>query len=140
MASQAAFREATGPIGTFINVLDAATWMYAAYPYINAYLDPPKSLDELQDAVANRQKGYDIHHIVEQTPAARDGYTRTLIDGPANRVRIPTLKHWEITGWYMRPNKAYGGLSPREYLRGKSWAERSRVGLDALIQHKVLKP
>jgi hypothetical protein len=51
------------------------------------------------------------------------------------------LKHWEITGWDMRGhNDAYGGLSPREYLRGEDWDERRRVGLDALIRFGVLKP
>jgi hypothetical protein len=55
-------------------------------------------------------------------------------------VRVPTLKHWEITGWYMTKNKDFGGVSPRDYLRGKSWDEKVRVGRDALIRYKVLKP
>ncbi|HEV7911754.1 MAG TPA: hypothetical protein VGP28_11885 [Methylocella sp.] len=54
--------------------------------------------------------------------------------------RIPRLKHWEITGWYMRGNKRFGGLSPREYLRGKDWDERRQVGLEALIEAGVLEP
>jgi hypothetical protein len=89
---------------------------------------------------ARPRKGYDTHHIVEQTPAEEDGFPRTMIDFPGNLVRIPRFKHWEITSWSMTKNKAFGGLSPREYLRGKDWAERTRVGLDALIQHGVLKP
>ena len=36
---------------------------------------------------------------------------------PENLVRIPTFKHWEITGWYMKKNFDYDGLSPRDYLR-----------------------
>ncbi len=28
-----------------------------------------------------------------------------LIDGPDKLVRVPRLKHWEITGWFMRGNK-----------------------------------
>jgi hypothetical protein len=63
-----------------------------------------------------------------------------LINGPDNLVRIPTLKHWEITGWYMTKNENFGGLSPREYLRDKDWAERRRVGLFALIDKGVLEP
>jgi hypothetical protein len=55
-------------------------------------------------------------------------------------VRISTLKHWQITGWFMTPNEDYGGLSPRAYLRGKSWEERRRGGLRALVDHGVLKP
>ena len=50
------------------------------------------------------------------------------------------MKHREITGWFMTPNKSFGKLSPREYLRGKSWEERRKVGLDALIDAGVLIP
>jgi hypothetical protein len=63
-----------------------------------------------------------------------------LIDGPENLVRVPTQKHWQITGWYLTRNKLFGGLSPRAYLRGKSWEERQRVGRMALIEFGVLKP
>ncbi|MGB6174904.1 MAG: hypothetical protein WBF43_00860 [Methylocella sp.] len=79
---------------------------------------------------------------MEQTPARDDKkIPDALIDEPDNLVSIPRLKHWEITGWFMRGNNDdYGGLSPREYLRGKSWDERRRVGLDALIDAGVLKP
>jgi hypothetical protein len=85
-------------------------------------------------------KGYDVHHIVEQTPARDNRIPDALIDGPDNLVLIPRLKHWEITGWYMHGNERYGGRSPREYLRGEDWDERRRVGLDALIRFGVLKP
>jgi hypothetical protein len=74
-----------------------------------------------------------------QTPA-RDHIQDTLIDGPDNLVRVPRLKHWEITGWFMSPQAAFDDLSPREYLEGKSWERRREVGIDALIRFKVLKP
>ena len=82
----------------------------------------------------------DIHHIVERTPAEQAGFPRALIDGPENLVRIPTMKHWEINAWYMKSNDNFGGLSPREYLRGKSWEKRVQVGQEALIEFGVLKP
>ena len=63
-----------------------------------------------------------------------------MIHGPENLVRIPRFKHWEINAWYMKRNRAYEDLPPRDYLRGKDWATRTRVGLDALTQHGVLKP
>ncbi len=134
-----------GPAGEFVVALEAAAetafWLYDKYPYFKAYLDDPKSLEELQRAVRQPQKGYEVHHIVEQTAAEREGHLRADIDGPDNLVRIPTLKHWEITGWFMRgENEDYDYLSPREYLRGKSWEERRRVGLKALINAGVLKP
>jgi hypothetical protein len=130
-----------GAAGPILNGLEIASWVVeAGGPYIEAYSDPPKSLQELQDAVSTPATGYDIHHIVEQTPAEQDGLPRSLIDSPDNLVRIPTLKHWQITGWYMVRRDAYGGISPRTYLRGKDWGERTRVGYRALIENGVLKP
>jgi hypothetical protein len=107
---------------------------------IEAYRDEPKTLEELQRGVSTPKRGYDIHHIVEQTSAERDGFPRSMIDGPDNLVRIPRLKHREINGWYGRLNEEFGGRSPREYLRGKDWSERFTIGVDALIKFKVLKP
>ncbi len=127
-------------MGTFINVLEGVYWAYKAAPYVQAYLDPPKSLHQLQRAASNPAKGYDIHHIVEQTPAEKDSYPRSMIDAPDNLVRIPTLKHWQITGWYMTSTERFGGLTPRQYLRGKSWQERQTIGKDALARFGVLKP
>ncbi|MFH1553453.1 MAG: hypothetical protein ABII76_01115 [Pseudomonadota bacterium] len=65
---------------------------------------------------------------------------REMIEGPENLVRISRLKRWEITAWYQSKNAEYDGLSPRGFLKDKSWAERQRVGLEALIDHGVLKP
>jgi hypothetical protein len=125
----------------YLRLLQAAYWITTqALPYIRAYLSPPKTLIELQQDVLNPQIGYDIHHIVEQTPARKEGFSDDIIDGADNLVRIPTLKHWQINGWYGRKNDKYGGLSPRDYLRGKSWEERMRVGKEALMQFGVLKP
>ena len=129
------------PAGTILNTLDIASWVAEGFaPYVEAYSDPPKSLEELQDAVSTPAPGYDVHHIVEQTPAEQDGLPRSLIDSPDNLVRIPTLKHWQITGWYMTPSEDFGGLSPRSYLRGKSWEERVQVGYRGLVRFGVLKP
>jgi len=121
-------------------ILQVGTWLDEFLPTIEAYRDPPKTLEELQRAVWIRRNGYDIHHIVEQTPAEQEEFSREVIDAPENLVRIPRLKHWQITGWYGRANYDFGGKSPREYLRGKDWNERVRVGIEALILHGVLKP
>ncbi|MGH6840693.1 MAG: hypothetical protein ACREDV_01145 [Methylocella sp.] len=133
-----------GAAGEYLTALEAAAegalWLYDKYPSIKAYLDGPKSLEELQRYVGKPRNGYDVHHIVEQTAADRDDHSWDDINGPDNLVSIPRLKHWEITGWYMRGNERYGGLSPRQYLRGKDWDERRRVGLDVLIRFGVLKP
>jgi hypothetical protein len=94
----------------------------------------------LREAVDNPKPGYQIHHIVEQTPAAHDGFSEEQIESGDNLVLIPTMKHREITTWYQTPNPDYDWLSPRDYLRGKSWDERREVGIYALTKFKVLKP
>jgi hypothetical protein len=128
-----------GRTSSFLAILDALSWLDTDRPFIDAYLDEPRSLDELQRGVAEPKRGYNVHHIVEQAAADEDGFSRELIDGPDNLARIPALKHWQITGWYMTKNEKFGGLSPRDYLRGKSWDERTRIGQDALVRFEILK-
>jgi hypothetical protein len=84
--------------------------------------------------------GYNIHHIVEQTSARQDGHSEAKINAAENLVRIPTLIHREITAWDNTKTDDFGGLSPRNYLRGKSWQERRDLGLRKLIEFGVLKP
>jgi hypothetical protein len=105
--------------GTAAEVVASSSWLYYAFPYINAYLDPPKSLGELNELASMPQTGYDIHHIVEQTPAAQVGFPRKLIDRDDNLTRIPTLKHWQINAWYQTKSRDFDNMSPREYLRYK---------------------
>jgi hypothetical protein len=50
-----------------------------------------------------------------------------------------TLRHLDINGWYSTPNAKYDGLSPRDYLRDKSWDEQMQVGLSVLKQHRVIQ-
>jgi hypothetical protein len=131
-------------IGAFVAAYQVLSWLDTDRMLIDAYQDPPKSLNELQQAVSDPRFGYNIHHIVEQTPA-RTGegefrFPESMINSPDNLVRIPTLKHWEITGWYAKKNPEFGDLSPRDYLRDKDWSERVRVGHRALIETEVLKP
>jgi hypothetical protein len=122
-----------------LNALDAAIWIHSGLPYIRAYLDPPKSLEELQQAALTPRRGYDKHHIVEKTPAARGGFPESLIEGQDNLVLVPTLKHWQITAWYMTKNKEFSGETPREYLRNSAWSERVHVGHSALVKFGILK-
>jgi hypothetical protein len=126
----------------FFIALMGAAWVADKYlPYIITYQDPPRSLQELQQAaLLPTSQYYNDHHLVEKKAAADDGFPASMIDGRENIVRIPTLKHWLITGWYQIPNSSFGDVSPREYLRGKSWEERVRVGTQALIRFGVLKP
>jgi hypothetical protein len=122
------------------HVVEGADWFSEYEPSVQAYFDSPKTLPELQQAVSAPKPGYDIHHIVEKTSAEQDGFPPWMINGPENLVRIPRFKHWEVTSWYMTKKRDYDELSPRDYLRGKDWNERIKVGLRALIRHGVLKP
>ena len=94
-------------------------WLQDYQDVIQANRDPPRTLKELMDGVGKKRPGYDDHHILEQTAAERWGLTRSEIDDPSNLVSIPRLKHYQITGWYAKPNRDYGGLSPREFLSDK---------------------
>lgn len=139
-AARALLRGARGPVGLLITVAEGVAWLHRYYPWIEAYFDPPTSLDELRrNAAGGAADGYDIHHIVERTPAEQDGFPRLLIDGPNNLVRIPRLKHWEVNAWFETPNEDFQGLTPRQYVRGRSWDERFEVGLDALKEKGVLE-
>ncbi|MBV9394804.1 MAG: hypothetical protein JOZ84_10360 [Methylobacteriaceae bacterium] len=121
--------------------LAAPGWFQRRFlDWVVASNEPPKTLEELQQISSWPRPGYDIHHIVEQGPAEQDGFPRSQIDAPENLVQIPTLRHWQITAWYARSNPDFDWLTPREYLRGQSWDERTRVGLDALVRFGVLAP
>ena len=85
------------------------------------------------------EPGYQDHHIVGQHADNRAQFGDSLIDSPENLVRIPTLKHIDISAWYSTRNDGFDGLSPGDYLRGKDWDEQMRVGLDRLRESKVLK-
>jgi hypothetical protein len=134
--------EQTPAVETALAIVAASRWLYENSPAILSYLDSPKTLGELQRAALQNPKappGYEKHHIVEREAARSAGFREVLVEGWENIVLIPTYRHHEITSWFMTLNKDYDGLSPREYLRGKSWVERYRVGLKALIIFGVLK-
>jgi hypothetical protein len=140
-ALEATAEAISGPVGDFLLVLETTYWLARSLPSIYSYLDPPKTWEELQK---NPKRGYDEHHSVEQW-SEQDDIPRGLIDSDGNLVRIPRLKHWEINGWLGRPNEEFldaqlNQMSPRDYLRGKSWEERYRFGLDVLKKFGVLKP
>lgn len=111
-----------------------------AYPYVSAYFDPPKSLEDLQAAAQSPSVvGYEDHHVVEQATANPDGSEDALVDAPNNLARIPTVKHWELNSWYQTRNRELNEMTPRQFLEGKSWDERRRVGLMGLRHIGVLK-
>jgi hypothetical protein len=124
----------------FMGAIANVEWLQDRQALILAAAAPPQTYEEMQAGVGKKRPGYDDHHVVEQTWAEYFGFSRDQIDDPENRVSIPRLKHWEITGWYATRSDEFGGRSPREYLQDKTWAERRTVGLRALERFGVLVP
>ncbi|MGE0500193.1 MAG: hypothetical protein AB7O76_04570 [Rhizobiaceae bacterium] len=122
-----------------IREFEVAAWVYDhARDRIVAFLEPPKTLEELYAQGRGPKPGYDEHHIVEKG-SARGVFPDDLIDGDENVVLIPTYRHWEITRWYSQTNSDFGGLSPRAFLRSEPWHIRQQIGLEALRKFGVLK-
>jgi hypothetical protein len=122
-----------------VSTLAKYAWMQRYSAELQSYSDLPKTIDELIAGVDNPRAGYQIHHIVEQTAARRNPFPESFIESRANKVLIPTMRHWDITRWYTKENETFGNKSPRYYLEGRSWAVRYQVGLEALKLHGVLK-
>jgi hypothetical protein len=131
---------AVGAAMLVADAIETAAWLKDYVPVIQSYFDAPKSLGELQQNALTSRPGYDIHHIVEQTPAENAGFPRSMIDASENLVSVPRFKHQEISDWYSTTNENFDNLTPREYLRDKDWNTRTAVGLGALKDVGVLKP
>ena len=128
-------------IGVFFQANEQAEWFKNYIDITKTYHDPPQTLDELQARVnLPSEPGYQDHHIEEQGTLGNLGYVRADIDNPDNIVRIPTLKHFEITAWYATRNPEFGNILPREYLASQPQKVRRQTGLDALVRMGVLKP
>jgi hypothetical protein len=127
-------------VDAYFGTLDQVEKIKALTDAIKSANDPAKTLEELQEPVGSESEGgYHEHHIVGQHAENRARFGNSLIDSRENLVRIPVLKHIDISAWYSKGNDDFGGLSPRDYLRDKDWDEQMRVGLDRLRYHKVLK-
>ncbi|MBN9147602.1 MAG: hypothetical protein ABS35_43830 [Kaistia sp. SCN 65-12] len=114
----------------FIGALDQAEDLKRLTDMIKTANDPPATLEELQArAQMPPEAGYEDHHIVGQFAQNRLQFGDQRIDSVENTVRIPKVRHLDINGWYSTPNAKYDGVSPRDYLRGKSWGEQMQIGL-----------
>ncbi|ODS02534.1 hypothetical protein AUC71_14695 [Methyloceanibacter marginalis] len=127
-------------IEVILDVLDVGDWVLREYrEVLQTHINPTKTLEELHEDVFKTIPGTQVHHIVEQGSAYQDGFPRSAIDASDNLVRIPIVRHEEITGWFNTRNPRFGGRKPREYLRGRTWEERRKLGIEALMKFEVLK-
>ncbi len=127
-------------VGTFFSLLDQVDQIGRLSHMIRTANDPPASLEELQRrAQTSSEPGYENHHIVNQHSGNRAKFGDSRIEAPENVVRIPQLKHIELSRWYATKNSRFGGRSPQEALREMSWEEQTRIGLEQLRHFKVLE-
>ena len=136
-------------LGEFARESGAGDWLGTQFGRFLSQFDAPKPLDDLIAAEKNndppRSIGYETHHIVEvhrnsDNPLANsNNFSSDELESDLNKVRIPYYGHRAISDFYATPNGRFGGLSPREYLRGKSWDEQYQFGLDVMREFGVLK-
>jgi|SRR5579863_1097939 len=120
-------------------ILDEAHALYSRYV---ARFDRPMSLDDLLARTYSESPpawpAYEEHHIVEDGP--NEGLIPdSLLQSRRNRVKIPYYIHRDISDFYSTKDDEYGGMTPRDYLRGKSFEEQYRFGLDIMRKFGVLK-
>ena len=145
MAVLGAVYEFDPEVAAVLTAIEATIWLADYAPKIFSYLDTPKTLAELQNAATRpASRGYEVHHIVEAQKRSSDPQRNAerfgdWIDSRENLVRVPYWRHVEISSWYSTVNEDYNGLSPRDYLRGRSWEEQYEIGLKALRRFGVLK-
>ena len=136
-------------LAEFAQESGASDWLGTQVGRFLSQFDDPKSLDDLIASEKNndppRKFGYETHHIVEvhrnaDNPLANsNSFSSDELESDANKVRIPYYGHRAISDFYATPSGRFGGLSPREYLRGKSWDEQYQFGLDVMREFGVLK-
>jgi hypothetical protein len=132
-------RSAIG-VAAFFGLLDQVDDIATLSHMIRTANDPPAPLGELQRrAQRPSEPGYHDHHVVNQHQYNRNRFGDDRVDQPANLVRIPHLKHIELSRWYATKNLEYGGKSPQEVLRNMSWEEQTWIGLERLRYFKVLE-
>ncbi len=81
-------------------------------------------------------KGNAWHHIVEQTPNASK-FTAQALHNPANIIKLPHGKgtiHAKISGYYSSKPSWTGGLTVRQWISQKSFAEQFEFGIKTIKQ------
>ena len=111
---------------------------------LKASLQPPKTLEELQQIPSNDIAGYEQHHIVGQNPenlkkTAIEKFGRQLIDDPSNLVWVPHFPHVEITAEYNSVPNRDGGSTFRERVGKLGFEQQREIGLSFLRKYGVLK-
>jgi hypothetical protein len=95
------YRSSRPAVDAFFGAANQVKEINALTDAIRSATDPAKTLEELQEPIGTKsQSGYHDHHIAEEAAAYEAGDPESRIQGRDNRVRIPVLKHIEITRYY----------------------------------------
>jgi hypothetical protein len=111
----------------------------------NAYFDPPKTLEELQQPPTQNVLGYEHHHEVEQNDdniakTVLSKFGRDAIDDPSNTVNIPRLKHELISADYSRKvDDDPSGRTFREVVDELDFDQQRAIGLAMLRKYGILQ-
>jgi len=111
----------------------------------NAYFDPPKTLEELQQPPAENLLGYETHHLVEQNQdnvakSALIKFGRVAIDDPSNTVYVPRLKHELISADYSRCVEGDPlERTLREVTDEMDFDQQRAIGIKMLRKYGILK-
>jgi hypothetical protein len=113
-----------------------------------AFLDPPKTQEELQTPPTENVLRYDLHHDVNQNPTnlAKLSFRpfrkfgRDRIDAPSNLFWVPRLKHQQITRYYNGTDPYDPMRRPRRVvISEKDFDTQYKIGLDIMRRFGVLK-
>ena len=94
------------------------------------------SFREFKDAYGPAGSGYAWHHIVEQTPSNIAKFGSERIHNINNLIKLPHgagSHHALITGFYSSKQAFTNGLTIRQWLSTKSFAEQYEFGINIII-------
>jgi len=111
---------------------------------LKASLQPPKTLEELQQKPTENILGYEQHHIVEQNPSniekgVIEKFGSARINDPSNLVWVPHFPHLEISADYSSVPDNDGGPTRRERVKEWDFGQQREFGLSKLRKYGVLK-
>ena len=111
---------------------------------LKAALQPPETLEELQQEPTENILGYEQHHIVGQNDdnlakKTIEKFGQDALDDPSNLVWVPRLKHELINAYYSSKTEETGDLTVREYLNELDFDQQWEEGLRIMRKFGVLK-
>ena len=97
------------------------------------------SMSAFKRANGSAGEGYEWHHIVEQSQIKKSGFSPEEIHNTNNVTRIETSVHREVSRYYSTKQGDLGGLTPRDYLRGRSYEFQFDFGKDILNRFHTVR-